>query len=216
MEIGEARADRQRAAAGDGGRGPARTEDLRSAINHHRREGLCSEIVSVVLPPKSASREIWLTRSQAARLIWAAWRAKQIMQDKRTERAVGRHLARFILTGLYTGTRSGAICGAALMPTIGRGHVDLERGVFYRRAVVPARPKAAAAGSATRSPARTSAALAPARHCQAGRGRMERQAGAFGAQGIRRSREGGGLDGLEITPHVLRHTAATWAMQRRW
>ena len=25
-----------------------------------------------------------------------------------------------------------------------------------------------------------------------------------------------GLDGLGITPHVLRHTAATWAMQRRW
>ncbi len=25
-------------------------EDMRSAINHHRREGLCSEIVSVALP----------------------------------------------------------------------------------------------------------------------------------------------------------------------
>ena len=32
-------------------------EDLRSAINHHRPEGLCSEFVSVVLPEKSASRE---------------------------------------------------------------------------------------------------------------------------------------------------------------
>ena len=53
---------------------------------------------------------------------------------QRTERAVGRHVARFILLGLYTGTRHGAICRAALMPTIGRGHVDLERGVFYRRA----------------------------------------------------------------------------------
>jgi len=29
-------------------------EDLRSAINYHRREGLCSEIVSVVLPERSA------------------------------------------------------------------------------------------------------------------------------------------------------------------
>ena len=28
------------------------------------------------------------------------------MQDKRTKRAVGRHVARFILVGLYTGTRS--------------------------------------------------------------------------------------------------------------
>src|SRR5207302_9950519 len=65
----------------------------------------------------------------------AAWRAKQVMRGKDTQRAVGRHVARFILMGLYTGTRSSAICGAALMPTVGRGHVDLEQGVFYRRAV---------------------------------------------------------------------------------
>jgi hypothetical protein len=36
-------------------------EDLRSAINHHRREGLCSEIVSVVLPARPDVRERWLT-----------------------------------------------------------------------------------------------------------------------------------------------------------
>src|SRR5262249_49962993 len=110
-------------------------EDLRSAINYHRREGLCSEIVSVVLPRRNDPRERWLTRSEAARLLWTAWRARQVMQDKKTKRPVGRHIARFILVGLYTGTRSAAICGAALMPTIGRGHVDLDRGVFYRRAI---------------------------------------------------------------------------------
>jgi hypothetical protein len=110
-------------------------EDLRAAINHHRREGLCSEIVSVVLPPRADARERWLTRSEAARLLWSGWRARQVMRDEATLRAVGRHVARFILVGLYTGTRSAAICGAALMPTVGRGHVDLEQGVFYRRAV---------------------------------------------------------------------------------
>jgi hypothetical protein len=110
-------------------------KELRAAINHHRREGLCSEIVSVVLPPRADARERWLTRSEAARLLWAAWRARQVMRDKATLRAVGRHVARFILVGLYTGTRSAAICGAALMPTVGRGHVDLAQGVFYRRAV---------------------------------------------------------------------------------
>ena len=110
-------------------------EDLRAAINHHRREGLCSEIVSVVLPPRPPARERWLTRSEAARLLWAAWRAKQVMRDNDTRRAVGRHVARFILVGLYTGTRSSAICRAALTPTIGRGHVELEQGVFYRRAI---------------------------------------------------------------------------------
>src|SRR5262249_4167844 len=72
----------------------------------------------------------WLSE----RLGQAAWRARQIMPGQRTQRAVGQHIARFVLVGLYSGSRSGAICGAALMPTIGRGHVDLERGVFYRRA----------------------------------------------------------------------------------
>ena len=105
-------------------------EDMRAAINHHRREGLCSEIVSVALPARADPRQRWLTRSEAGRLLWAAWRAKQVMRDKDTPRAVGRHVARFILEGLYTGTRSAAICGAALMPTVGRGHVDLERGCF--------------------------------------------------------------------------------------
>src|SRR5450631_3829377 len=45
-------------------------EDLRAAINHHRREGLCSKVVEVVLPAAAAPRERWLTRSEAARLVW--------------------------------------------------------------------------------------------------------------------------------------------------
>jgi hypothetical protein len=89
----------------------------------------------VALPEKPLPREEWLTRSEAARLLWAAWRAKQVMRDRKTRRAVGRHVARFILVGLYSGTRSSAICGAAVMPSVGRGHVDLERDVFYRRAI---------------------------------------------------------------------------------
>src|SRR5262249_48936495 len=105
------------------------------AINHHRREGLCSEVVSVVLPEKPAPRERWLARSVAARLLWAAWRARQVMPDKATHPAGRPHIARFILVGLYTGTRSSAISAAALIPTIGRGHVDLDRGVFSRRAI---------------------------------------------------------------------------------
>src|SRR5215471_7532330 len=109
-------------------------EDLRTDINYHRREGYCSEIVSVVLPPKSLPRDVWLTRSEAARLLWAAWRARQVMRDKKTLRDVGKHLARYILVGLYSGTRSAAICGASFQPAIGRGHVDVERGVFVRRA----------------------------------------------------------------------------------
>ncbi len=36
-------------------------EELRAAINHHRREGLCSQLVEVVLPERGGSRERWLT-----------------------------------------------------------------------------------------------------------------------------------------------------------
>jgi hypothetical protein len=49
-------------------------EDLRAAINHHRTEGCCSEAVGVWLPDKPLPRVGWLTRSKAARLLWAAWR----------------------------------------------------------------------------------------------------------------------------------------------
>lgn len=111
-------------------------EDLRAAINHHRREGLCSEIVEVVLPEKPRARERWLTRKEAAKLLWTAHRARQPDANTGlpTKRATATHIARFVLVGLYTGTRAGAICGASLNRISGRGYIDIEAGVFYRRA----------------------------------------------------------------------------------
>ena len=41
---------------------------LRAAINHHRQEGYCDRIVSVVLPEKPIGRDRWCTRSEAAKL----------------------------------------------------------------------------------------------------------------------------------------------------
>ena len=110
-------------------------EDLRAAIRHHWEAGLCAALTPVVLPERGEARERWLTRSEAARLLWTAWRLRQRWRDRPSDRATAQHVARFILVGLYTGTRAGAICGAALMPTIGRGYVDIDAGVFYRRAV---------------------------------------------------------------------------------
>jgi len=109
-------------------------EELRAAINHHRREGLCSAVVEVVLPEAAPARERWLMRSEAAALLWAAWRYREVQKGKPTGRRSRQHIARFILLALYTGTRAGAVCSAALQPTIGRGWIDVERGVFYRRA----------------------------------------------------------------------------------
>lgn len=118
-------------------------EDLRSAINHHAKQGLHRGIVKVVPPPKGEARDRWLTRSEAARLIWTCWRHREeqtvhrgslkgqkILTDKRPL----RHLARFILIGLYTGTRAGAIAAASWERGVGRAYIDLERGHYYRLA----------------------------------------------------------------------------------
>ena len=108
---------------------------MRAAINHHRKEGLCNEIIKIVLPPKSAPRERWLTRSEAAKMIREAWRYQEIQSGKANAPPHSRrHIARFMLVALYTGTRSGAICGAAIRPAIGHQFLNLVEGVLYRRA----------------------------------------------------------------------------------
>jgi hypothetical protein len=76
----------------------------------------------VALPRKGQSRLRWLTRSEAAKLLWVCWRAREVQtvhrgpckgQKIETDTRPLRHLARFILLGLYTGTgdRRGRIPG---------------------------------------------------------------------------------------------------------
>lgn len=171
-------------------------EDLRAAINHHRREGLCSEVVEVALPERPPAKTRWLTRQEAARLLLSAWRRSP-------------HVARFILVGLYTGTRSGAICGASMRHVSGRGFVDLERGIFYRKAegaretkkrqppvVIPPRLLAHLRRWDRLGLCRNSVVEWKGKP-------VLRVKGAFA-----KAAKAAGLDG--ITPHTLRHTAATW------
>jgi integrase len=188
-------------------------EDLRSAINYHRTEGLCSEVVGVALPEKGDPREDWLTRSEAARLIKAAWRARQKTGQGITDRDVGRHLARFILVGVYTGTRHGAICSAALTPAVGRGHVDTDRGVFYRRRLGSQQTNKRQ--PPVRLPERLLAhlrrwkRLGIARHAVV---EWNGKAVASVRKSFASAARAAGID-RHITPHICRHTAATWAMQ---
>jgi integrase len=189
-------------------------EDLRSAINHHRTEGLCSEFVGVALPDKNDPKEDWLTRSEAARLIWAAWRARQKIGQGITDRDVGRHVARFMLVGFYTGTRHGAICSAALTPAVGRGYVDTERGVFYRRRQGARQTKKRQ--PPVRLPARLLAHLRRWERLGISRHAVVEWNGKPVAS-VRKSfaaaARSAGID-RHITPHICRHTAATWAMQQ--
>ncbi len=186
-------------------------EDLRAAINHHRREGLCSEIVEIVLPPAPTARERWLTRDEVAALIWAAWRHRERQFGSKTERHTRRHVARFALVALYTGTRATAVCNASLSPSSKSGWIDIERGVFYRRAAGVRETK-----KKTPPIPLPPHLLAHMRRWKAAGQRyvvewngapIARMAKAF-----RSTIADVGLEG-PVTPHSLRHTAATWLMQ---
>lgn len=213
-------------------------EDLRAAIKHYHAEGYVTMVPAIVLPEKPEARIRWLTRDEAAKLLRAAWRMRQSWKGQESDRRTGRHLARFILVGLYTGTRSAAICGAALSPTQGRGFVDLDRGVFYRRGQGIKETKKRQ--PAVRLPDRLLAHIrrwsrtpidikTKSRSKSRTIGRMISQDFVVEWNGkpvasvkkaFKAACESSGLgwyeDGefkTDVTPHVLRHTAATWLMK---
>lgn len=143
--------------------------------------------------------------------LGAAWRYREVQKGKPTGRRSRQHIARFILLALYTGTRAGAVCGAALHPTIGRGWIDVARGVFYRR------PD----GERETKKRKPPVPLPPALHGHLRRWKRRGQRFAVEWLGepvssikkaFRAVAQDAGL-GPNVTPHVLRHTAATWLMQ---
>jgi uncharacterized protein YjhX (UPF0386 family) len=117
---------------------------LRAAINHHAKENLHYGLVRVALPQKGQPRDRWLTRSEAAKLVWSCWRYREqrtVHGGRHKGQLIGtdkrplRHLARFILIGLYTGTRASAIASASPYRQDGHAFVDLDQDIFYRLAI---------------------------------------------------------------------------------
>jgi integrase len=208
-----------------GSRGGARRdlETFRAAINHHSKEGFHRGVVRVSLPPKGEARDRWLTRSEAAALIWHCWRyrEKQTVHSGSakgdpvtTSRRPLQHIARFVLIGLYTGTRAGAIASASPHAELGRSYVDLERGIFYRKPI----------GKRATKKRQTPAPIPPRLLAHLRRWRNRKLIATcfveFNGKPVASVKKGFksavGLAGLpgKVTPHTLRHTAATWLMQR--
>jgi len=87
----------------------------------------------VVLPPRGEARVRWLRRGEAARLLLAAHRYREVQKGFATGRRALAHIARFILVGLYTGTRAGAIGGPASSSSllIRRQNIPAVRPTFH-------------------------------------------------------------------------------------
>jgi integrase len=170
---------------------------LRAAVNHSHREGRITRVVSVHLPDRPEPRERWLTRKEAAALLRAALR----------EPRVRLYLPLFILLGIYTGARKEAILSLRWPQVdVDAARIDFNapgaRRTNKRRARIPIPGKLL--GHLRR---------ARARGVDLGfvvndNGLRLRDVKRGFASAARRA----GLD--DVTPHTLKHTCATWLMQR--
>lgn len=122
-------------------------EDLRAACRAYVKARKMASGGDYVfdLPEANPPRYGFFTRSQMARLVWAAYRKKQTYTHSgkrsrpenrgKTIETAGRprrHIARFLLTAVATGTRTSRIERASFYPEPGRPWVDVDGGIFYR------------------------------------------------------------------------------------
>jgi integrase len=172
-------------------------EVLRAAINYHRKEGLHDRIVSVWLPDAAPARERWLSRGEVAALLWRLWR-----------RGHSQHVAKFALLALYSGRRSSVVCAASFQRKTGCSWIDTRGGML----LPPERVR--------KTKKRNPPIPLPRRllaHLRRWERAGQRHAVEWGDHRsinrvdrvLREAAAEAGISGV-ITPHVLRHTAATW------
>lgn len=180
---------------------------LQASINHWHRESPLPAVPKVTLPEEGERRERVLERNEVARMLRAA---RRLGFD---------HVARFIIIGIYTGTRHNAILRLRWdSSNLAGGSVDLERGIIYRRG------RSERETSKRRPPVRISGKLVSQlkRYFEQDN-RVNDDSGArtvihYNGSPILKMKRAwaktikeAGL-GKDVTPHVLRHTAASWLL----
>jgi integrase len=170
---------------------------LRAAINHAHKNGRLTRVVYVHLPDRPEPRDRWLTRKEATALLRAAL----------AEPRVRLYLPLFILLGIYSGARKEAILSLRWSQVnLEGGRIDFNtpgaRRTNKRRARIPI-------------PAKLLGHLRRARKRGTELGFVINDNGKRLGD-VKRSFASAcshaNLD--DVSPHVLRHTCATWLMQR--
>ncbi|MBJ6722412.1 tyrosine-type recombinase/integrase [Bacillus sp. PR5] len=197
----------------------------------HENYGPLDTLPIVHMPPASPPRNRWLTKTEAALLLAGAlgWR-KTNGKWTRNRQSINRHLARMILLGIYTGSRLTVLLTVQWERNDRAGYIDLNEEIMYRKAEGERETKK------RKPPVKLGRKILFhlkrwKRLDQAEQARIAAQAGTreqitffntvvhwhgFDIADIRhawnRARDAAGLD-AKVTPHILRHTRATWLMR---
>jgi integrase len=179
-------------------------EILRAAIRYwHKHHGPLPSIPAIVMPDKPEARTRWMTRSEAARLLRAARRISTRGQPS---------IARFILLGIYTGSRSGVI------RNLRWDWIDFDAGTMRRRAPRAGERKnkrtpIVKLGRRILSHLRRWRRLDPKAVyvCEHDGATFDRMGYTWGK--VLKLAKLDDRDG-KVTPHIMRHSRATWLMQK--
>lgn len=160
---------------------------LRAALNYGVKTRLIERAPHVWLPPQPEPKDVRLTREEADRLIAGAW---------------APHIRLFVILGLATASRAGALLGLTW------DRVDFERGVIHL--TDPTRARTAKRRPTVPMNGGLRAALQDARAGALGPFVIEWNGKRVASikTAFRKAAARAGVP--RATPHVLRHTAASW------